>query len=100
VGWKSLAVGAEINVIADGTLVANPIDIALGGLVFAQRSITEDAIMDLPIMSLLLGEGFIDWGKSVPGVTLGSIYDAVWTVVPIRAIKTLVAGANNVLGPR
>jgi len=35
VGRQGLTVGTEVDVITDGTLVSNAVDVALGGLVLA-----------------------------------------------------------------
>jgi hypothetical protein len=96
VGRQSLAVGTEIDVVTDGTLVANTRDVALGGLVLAEGSIAEDAIVDRVLVGLLT-DGFIDRGKSVARMVLGSIHDAVRAVVPVGARQALVAGANDAL---
>lgn len=46
-GRMSFAIRAEVNVITNGTFIANPSDIALRWLALAQRPIAEDAIVNL-----------------------------------------------------
>lgn len=45
--WQSLTVGAEISIVADGTLVAIPDNPTLIGLAVAEWAITVDTIMNL-----------------------------------------------------
>ena len=93
---KSLAVGTEIDVVTNGTLVADATDVALRRLIFAKRSVTEDAIVNL-IIARLFADRFVYGNESVARMILGGTCDAVGTIVPVRARKTLVAGANDAL---
>ena len=44
-----------------------------------------------------LGKGLVNWGKAVARVDKASIHHTIGAVVPIRAVKALVADAGNVL---
>jgi hypothetical protein len=91
-----LAARTEVNVVADGTLVANAGDVALSRLVLAQRAITEDAKVDLGVTRLLTN-GFVDRGEAVSRVVLVGLLGAGRAVVPVGARQTLVAGADDAL---
>jgi hypothetical protein len=93
---QCLAVGTEIDIVTDGTLVADTGNIALGGLVLAKRSITEDTEVS-GVLVRVLADSLVDRNKSMARVVLGSIDDAVRAVIPIGTGQTLVAGTNNTL---
>lgn len=91
-----LAARTEVNVVTDGTLVANTSDVALSRLVLAQRAITEDAKVDLRVTRLITNS-FVDRGKAVSRVVLVGLLDARGAVVPVGARQALVADADDTL---
>jgi hypothetical protein len=91
-----LAARTEVHVVADGTLVSDPGDVALRRLVLAQYAIAEDAKVDLGL-TRLLSDGFVDRGKTVARMALVGFLDASGAVVPVGAGQALVAGTNNAL---
>lgn len=96
VGRKSLAARTKVDIVTDGTLVANSRNVALGRLVVAQGSVAEDAIVNGEF-TRLIANSLINGGEPVARMVLGSLDDAVWAVVPIRARQALVAGTNDAL---
>lgn len=84
VSWQGFAVRAEVNIMTDSTLVAGSGDEALGWLVLAQGSVTENAVVNSKIMRPV-SDSLVDGGKSVAWVLIASIHEAVRTVVPVRA---------------
>lgn len=50
VGWHGLAVSTEIRVVAHSTLVTRSSDVVWRRLVLAERTITEDAIVDFLLL--------------------------------------------------
>lgn len=91
---ESLAVGAEISVVADCALVAIANNIRI--LVHAKRSIAMYAIMALDARGWI-GYGFVQWDEAMTKVVTSSILDTARAVIPIRAIQALVADTNHVL---
>jgi hypothetical protein len=96
VGRASFTVGAEVGVVADSTLVKITPDIALARLVFAKRAITQ-----LPDMDDLRGgaEGKLlaESNKTMVRMDEWCTLDASRTIVPVRAIQTLMPDAYNIL---
>ena len=94
IAGHSFAVGAEVGVMADGTLVAITSDVAL--VRGAQRAVTVDATM-----SGLGNTGNLDRSvercKAVARVLLGSITNAGRAVVEIWARQALVADTADAL---
>lgn len=107
VGWTGLTNGTEIGVVADSTFVTISSDISgrnvtiiiLGVvLVFAQRPITENAMVtnsDRLLSSTGAADRFIERYKSVTLVNEGSIRNACITVIPIWTIKALVTNTKD-----
>jgi hypothetical protein len=95
ISWEGLTVRAEINVIANSTLVANALNVALGRLILAQGAVTENTIVNVHLMGQLVGDSFIDRSESVARVRLLGKRDTSSAIVPVWAAQTLVAGANN-----
>jgi hypothetical protein len=95
----SLAVGTEIQVVADRALVSGATNVGrISVTSIAKRSITADAnVNSCWSTEADIRERLVDRRKSVARVTGPDSLDAVGTVVPIRAIKTLVANAKDVL---
>ena len=91
---KSFAVGAEISVMADSTLVAIANDVGI--LICAEWAIAMDAIVTLG-SCWRVGYGFVKWDEAVIGVVTSSILDAARAVIPIWAIQALVANSNDIL---
>jgi hypothetical protein len=97
IDWEGLAVRAEVNVIADSTLVANTLDVALSRLILAQGAVTENAIVNVHLMRRLVADSFINRSESVARVGLLGARGTGTAVVPVWAAQTLVPGANNAL---
>lgn len=97
VGRESLAIGAEVNVITDGTLVTDTGDVALSRFVLAERTIAEDTVVNL-ILTRLLPNSLVKRSESVTRVAVGCVLNALRAIVPVGARETLVANADNVLG--
>lgn len=100
IGRASLAVCAEVKVMADRTLVANASDV--GGIVLvarAQGSIAANAHVHRLSTSVGMNirERLIDGCKAVVGVDKGSVDNAFRAVIPIWAVQALVADTSNVL---
>jgi hypothetical protein len=100
VGRASLAVCAEVKVMADSTLVANASDV--GGIVLvagAQGSIAANTHVHRLSTSVRMNisERLIDGRKAVVGVDEGSVDNAFRAVIPIWAVQALVADASDVL---
>lgn len=93
-GRVSLAICAEVNIVTDGTLVANAGNVALCRLVLAQGAVAKDAIMDLSVTRLVT-DSFIDRRKPMARVINRGVGETVETEVPVRASQALVAGAND-----
>jgi hypothetical protein len=93
---KGLAARTEVGVITDSALVANSVDVTLGRFALAQRTITEDAIVDFMLTSRFT-DSFINLHKSMTRVVLRSSQDAIGTEVPIGAGQTLVTNTNDAL---
>lgn len=91
-----LAARTEVNVVTDGTLVANTSNVALSRLAIAQRAITEDAKVDLRVTRLLTNS-FVDRGEAVSRVVLVGFLDARRAVVPVGARQAFVADADDAL---
>jgi hypothetical protein len=87
---------AEIGIIADSAFEANTVDVTLGRLVLAKRTIAEDAIVDLMLTSRL-ADGVINLHKTMARVMLRGSQYAVGTEVPIRTGQALVTNANDTL---
>jgi hypothetical protein len=96
VGRKSLAVGTEVSVVADSTLVTIALDVGFVGVCRADGSITVDATMNW-LATGDVAKGFVDRCKAMTRVSLRRSRSAVRAVVPIGAGETLVTNANNLL---
>jgi hypothetical protein len=94
-----LAIGTEIQVVADRALVSSATNVGRISIAsIAKRSITADANMNsCRSAEANIRERLVDRRKSVARMADLDILDAVGTVVPIRAIETLVANAKDVL---
>ena len=92
-GWKSLAIGAEISVVAHSALISIPCDVRR--LRNAKRAITVYTPMTL--RRCRGRKGLINRYKAMLGVTLFCTLDAIPTIVPVRAVHTLVTHTVDVL---
>jgi hypothetical protein len=99
VDGAGLAIGTEISVVADSTLVADATDVGWVRFVCcAQGAITADANVnrgrraDRNTRKLL-----VDGHEAVVRVSEAGVQNAEGAVVPVWAIQTLVANASNVL---
>lgn len=93
---QGLTVCTEVEVMANGASVAVTDNVALGGLALAQWAITEDTCVD-NMSTRLLFDIFIERGKSVTRMGFINVLEALSTVVPVRASKTFVTDAMDLL---
>ena len=96
IDWNSFAVGAEISVIANGTLVAVASDIGLASTNGTKRTIAVDAAMD-ERSSRHIRKSFIERRESMARVDLLGFDNACRAKVPIRTVETLVTDSHNSL---
>jgi hypothetical protein len=96
-GRAGFAIGAEVRIVADSTLVSNTSDIIV--LSHTKRTVAADAIMNGSAVTsnAWLAERLIDRNEAVVGVHKASVEDAVSAVVPVRAVEALVADASDEL---
>lgn len=97
IGWAGLAAGTEIGVIADSALVAVAADVQrLRG---TQRSITVNAVVECGIRNraCVVDNRLVDRDESVAWVDELRIWNAGLAVVPVWAVKALVANTIDVL---
>lgn len=92
VGRDSLAVSAEVCIVANCTLVANSRDVLLVAL--AEWAVAEDAKVDFTTFGDF-SNGLIDRGESMAWVSLWRLIDAFKAIIPIRAVQTLVSNADE-----
>lgn len=103
IGWAGLAAGTEIGVMADGTLVSVTNNVCrVSAVQVAERSVTADAVMTRLLAESTrrcgdISNWLIDGHKSVARVNEVSIDDAAAAVVPVRAVKALVADTVDIL---
>lgn len=93
---KGLTARAEIGVITDSALEANSVDVALGRLVLAERTITEDAIVNLMLKSRF-SDRVVNLNEPMARVVLRGSQNALRAEVPIRAGQALVTNTNDTL---
>lgn len=91
---QSLAVGAEIGVVADSTLVAVTDDIR--PLVLAKRTIAEDGVVSLGA-HWWIRNCLVDRNKAVSWVDVASTLHTSGAIIPVRAVHALVTYPINVL---
>lgn len=84
VSWKSLAARTEVGIITDSALVANPADVILGRFALAQRTVTEDAIVDFMFPSRFTNS-IVNLHEPMTRVAPRSSQNALGAVVPIGA---------------
>lgn len=82
--WKSLAARTEVGVITDSALVANSADVILGRFALAQRTVTEDAIVDF-MFSSRFTNSIVNLHEPMSRVALRSSQNAFGAEVPIGA---------------
>ena len=92
----SLAILAEVGVMANSALVANALNIRQVLLVGAERPIAIDAVVAVTSVERL-GQGFVNWNKAVAGVDELGVLDAVGTIVPVGAVQAFMADAIDEL---
>ncbi len=76
VGWQSLAVGTEVRVVADSTLVANAHDMLASIFLVAKRTVTVDAHMNWCASRVVRRKMFIDGSKAMPRMALVNMLEA------------------------
>lgn len=93
VAWVSLAIGAEVEIMADSTLVASALDVGLAEATVAKRAVTVDANMTC-LLSVSSGKRLVNGYETMTmsglfGVMAGS------AEVKVRTLETLVADTVN-----
>jgi hypothetical protein len=101
VSWASLAVLAEVRVVAHGALVANAAN-EINRRAFAERAITLDTDMHRPRSGSNIDghrwfDVLVDRGEPVAGMDKVRVDVAVIAVVPVRTIQALVTHAVDAL---
>ncbi len=90
--WVCFAIGTEVCVVADSTLIASALDIVL--LALAEWSVAIDA--DVASLAVAWSS---DWivkrRKAMAWMDQARILDALGAVVPVWAVKTLVANTKD-----
>ena len=90
--WVGLAVGAEVLVVADGTLIAGALNVL--GLVLAEWTVAEDA--DVTSLAVSWGrDWFVEGREAMTWVNEGGVLDALRAVVPVWAVQALVTGTED-----
>jgi hypothetical protein len=95
-----LTVGAEIGVVTNGALVSVTSDECVGGSANrTERAITADTNVNSPNLAgiLMFSKRFVHGNESVIGMDEACIHNAISAVVPVRAVKTLVANTVDEL---
>jgi hypothetical protein len=88
----SLAVAAEIRVVADGTLVASALDVVV--LALAEWSIAVDA--DMARLAIAWSrDRLVQRCEAVAWVDERGVLDALGAVVPVWAVQALVADTED-----
>ena len=90
---NGFAAGAEVGIVADGTLVTISMNVMLR-LALAERTVAVDTLMNLAGW-LTQGDAIIDRSKAMTRVDKGSTLGAGGAIVPVGACQTLVANTNN-----
>lgn len=97
IGWTSFATGAEVGIMAYGTLIS--VSNNIRGLVAAERPIAVDAIV--ASLAKLSSTGIADWfvngDKAMAGVDEAGIDNAGRAIVPVGAVEALVTDTKDVL---
>ena len=91
---KSLAIGAEISVMADGTLEAISSNVRF--LVLAERTIAEDSDVVL-VTTSFCRDWLVKRHEAVAWVVFVRFLDAGSAIIPVRAIHALMTHAVDVL---
>ena len=86
----SLAVGAEVGVMAHSTLVSGALDIRYAILVLTERTVTVDTIVAVAAAHRL-GQGLVDRDKAMSRVDELGALDTLGAEVPVGAVEALVA---------
>ena len=94
-----LAVGTEVCVVANGTLVAIATDVRLVGLAGALRSIAVDTVVERIVAGIVRYslQSFVDGNEAMTRVIFAGSLMAAIAKVPIRAVETLVSDTNDFL---
>ena len=90
------AISTEVGVMAYGALVAVADDVCLLGFAFAERTITEDAVVPLSTTRRWRND-LIYWDKAMSWMDLASTFDARGAKVPVWTVHALVPNAVDVL---
>lgn len=94
VGRQRLALGAEVSIVADSTLVAISMNVA--AVVSAQRAVAVDVVVNGRTLTEEW-DRLVQWDKSMAWVTCSGTFDACRTEIPVRTIQALVTCAIDVL---
>lgn len=95
--WVCLTFSAEVGVVADGTLIANTLDVVV--LVLAERTVAVDTYVAW-LAHARYGKRLEEGREAMPWVDQGGVLDALRAVVPVRALEALVADAEDWLVSR
>lgn len=101
IGRAGFTVGAEVEIVTNGTLVADTTNIGRRSLRgTAQGTVTANAIVNgmCNIRSVEIGERLVDSSEAMAGVHKVRVLDTFSAIVPVGAVETLVANASDVLG--
>lgn len=71
-------------------------DVTLGGRVLAERSVAENAVVDL-MFTWSLTNSVINLNKPMARVALRRSQNAIWAIIPVRASQALVTNTNDTL---
>lgn len=93
---KGFTAGTEIGVITHSTLVANSSDVALRRLDLAERTITENAIVNF-VLTSSFADSIVDLNKAMARVVLRGCQNALRAEVPVRTGQAFMTDANNAL---
>ena len=96
--WNSFAVGTEIGIVADSTLVACATDILLAGLAGAGISIAVNTKMHL-LMRVEVCNLFEKSSETMTRMDFRGAENTGGAVIPVRAAQALVANTKDVLRP-
>ena len=90
IAGDSLAVGAEVGVVAYSALVADAFNVRLGILAFAKGTVAVDTIV-ADVVGARLRKWLVDGHEAVAGVDILRVLDTHGAEVEVRADQALVA---------
>lgn len=96
-GRNSFAIGTEVGVVADGTLIARALDVLLVRFLGAKGAITVDAKVNFLIQAAKVTDWFIKGRQTVARVVLSCAEHTSRAVIPVRAAQALVTDPEDEL---